>query len=79
MQPGGRGRLTPYAGASVSAVWLSGGGASGGARPGLEAILGAQLQLEERGPVAFVTELRHGYVRGEPHSTSGRVGVAITL
>jgi hypothetical protein len=78
VQPGGGARLTPFAGAGAGAVWVRGEGESGRPRLGLDGIVGAQLTVDRRG-TAVQAELRHGYVRGQPHSTSARVGVAISL
>jgi hypothetical protein len=75
LQPGGGGSVTPYAGGSASANWSTGRGAQwSGARLGLEGIGGLQVKLS--GALAVKAEERFGYVRGEEHALTTRVGVA---
>jgi hypothetical protein len=75
VQPGGQRMLTPYAGGSISANWLSGGGAPSGAQLGLQYILGVLLKPEAQGPLTLKLELRPGYVKTQEHSVTGRFGV----
>ena len=71
----GHADLTPYAGGSASANWSTGRGAQwSGARLGLEGIGGLQVKLS--GALAVKAEERFGYVRGEEHALTTRVGVA---
>jgi hypothetical protein len=58
---------------------LAGEPESGGPQLGLDAIAGAQFTPAPQGRAALQAEVRHGYVRGEPHSVSGRVEVVLTL
>jgi hypothetical protein len=79
LQPGGGGSITPYAGGSISANWLSGGGAPSGAQLGLEYILGVQLKPEAQGPLSLKFEVRPGYVKTQEHTVTGRFGVSYDL
>ena len=74
------GSFTPFVGASAGPVWLRGGESSGGrAHLGLDAIVGTQVAIPHGGGRAVIVEVRHGYVKGEPHSTSGRLGLNLPL
>jgi hypothetical protein len=75
VQPGGQSAITPYAGGSISANWLSGGGAPSGTQLGLQYIVGLQFKPEAQGPLALKLEVRPGYVKTQEHSVTGRLGV----
>ena len=70
------GRFVPYAGGSVSAN-QSGGDLSewSGTLPGIEALAGLMLVLNERVPVVVMVEERFGYVREQSHFTATHVGL----
>jgi len=74
-QPGGQHMLTPYAGGSISANWLSGNGSTSGALLGLQYILGVQLKPEAQSALTLKLELRPGYVHTQEHSITVRFGV----
>jgi hypothetical protein len=78
LQPGGGGSVTPYAGGSASANW-SGGDQSqwSGAKLGLETLAG--LQAELGGSLSGKVEERYGYVRGQEHALTTRVGVLLSF
>ena len=78
IQPGGSSAITPYAGGSVSANWVS-DNAPKGALLGLEYILGVQFKPESQGPLTLRLELRPGYVHTQEHSIAGRFGLAYSL
>ena len=78
VQPGGDSPLTPYAGGSVSANWVS-KDAPKGALLGLEYIAGVYNKLESQGPISLHVEARSGYVRTQEHQVTGRFGVAFSL
>jgi hypothetical protein len=75
IQPGGSSALTPYAGGSISANWLSGGGAPSGAKLGLQYILGLSFKPETQGPLTLKLEVRPGYVKTQEHSVTGKFGI----
>lgn len=75
VQPGGQHAFTPYAGGSISANWLSGGGAPSGAQLGLQYILGLLLKPEAQSALTLKFEVRPGYVKTQEHSVTGRFGV----
>ena len=78
VQPGGDSPLTPYAGGSVSANWVS-ENAPKGALLGLEYMGGVYYKLEAQGPLALHLEVRRGYIRTQAHQTTGRFGLALSL
>jgi len=78
VQPGGDSQLTPYAGGSVSANWVS-EDAPKGALLGLEYMGGVYYKLEPKGALSLHLEVRYGYVRTQEHQATGRFGVALTL
>src|SRR5215208_3545802 len=78
VQPGGDSPLTPYAGGSVSANWVS-KNAPKGALLGLEYMAGLYYKLEAQGPISLHLEVRSGYVRTQEHQVTGRFGVAFSL
>jgi len=78
VQPGGDSPLTPYAGGSVSANWVS-KDAPKGALLGLEYMAGLYYELEAQGPISLHLEVRSGYVRTQEHQVTGRFGVAFSL
>jgi len=71
--------FSPYAGGSVGANWQSSGDGFGGAKLGLQYILGAQLKLQADAPYSLIADVRPGYVRGQEHSTTVRFGVQFSL
>ena len=79
-QPGGSSALTPYAGGSTSANW-SGGDAKqwNGAKLGLEVLGGLQFKPSPNSNLAWKAEERFGYVRGQEHTLSTRLGVLISF
>jgi hypothetical protein len=79
VQPGGSATVKPYAGASASANW-SGGSAKqwDGAKRGLETMAGAQVKIGASSLSAKAEE-RFGYVKGQEHTLTTRIGVLITL
>ncbi len=77
LQPGGSGTLVPYVGGSASANWSGGEAAQWqGARLGLEAIAGLQIKVAR--PLTLKGEERYGYVDGQEHTLTTRVGVLIS-
>lgn len=78
VQPGGDSPLTPYAGGSVSANWVS-EDAPKGTLLGLEYMGGVYYKLESQGSLSLHLEVRRGYIRTQPHQTTGRFGVALSL
>ena len=78
VQPGGDSPLTPYAGGSVSANWVS-KNAPKGALLGLEYMAGLYYKLEPQSPISLHLEVRSGYVRTQEHQVTGRFGVAFSL
>lgn len=79
LQPGGQHALTPYAGGSFSANWLSGNNSPNGALLGLEMIFGVQFKPEAQGPLSMRLEVRPGYVRTQEHSVDWRFGMSWSL
>jgi hypothetical protein len=78
LQPGGSSTVTPYVGASASANWSSGTGRQWeGAKLGLETMGG--VQIKAGGTVTLKAEERFGYVEGEEHALTTRVGVLVKL
>jgi len=79
VQLGGSATVKPYAGASASANW-SGGSAKmwDGAKLGLETMAGAQVKIDASSLSAKAEE-RFGYVQGQEHTLTTRVGLLITL
>lgn len=75
LQPGGQHMLTPYAGGSISANWLNGGGAPSGTHLGLQYILGVQAKPEAQSALTLKFEARPGYVQTQEHSITWRFGV----
>jgi opacity protein-like surface antigen len=75
IQPGGQSAFTPYAGGSISANWLRGGGAPDGTLLGLQYIIGLQVKPEAQSAMTLKFEVRPGYVRTQEHSVTGRFGV----
>lgn len=78
IQPGGSSALTPYAGGSIGANWVS-ENAPKRALLGLQYILGVQFKPESQGPLALKLELRPGYVQTQEHTIAGRFGLAYSL
>ena len=78
VQPGGDSPLTPYAGGSVSANWVS-ENAPNGALLGLEYMGGVYYKLESQGKLSLHGEVRRGYIRTQAHQTTFRFGVALSL
>ena len=78
IQPGETHLFTPYTGVSAGANW-SGGSAKqwDGAKLGLEMLLGVALKLNSA--VSLKSEERFGYVKGEEHTLTTRVGALLTL
>jgi Outer membrane protein beta-barrel domain len=70
--------LTPYVGGSVGINRTSGGGQSS-TDPGYNYIVGTSLKLESQSPLSLRFEVRPGYVRGQPHTVTGRFGVNMSL
>ncbi len=78
VQPGGNSPLVPYVGASSSANWSGGPGAQWeGARHGLEMLAG--LQLKSGGSVSLNAQERYGYVQGQEHTLTTRLGVFVSF
>jgi hypothetical protein len=79
VQPGGSSTITPYVGASAGANWSSGAGKQWeGTKLGLELLGGAQVKLGS-GPATLKAEERFGYVDGQEHTLTTRVGVLLKL
>jgi hypothetical protein len=80
VQPGGSSALTPYAGGSASANW-SGGAASqwSGSRLGLEAVGGLQFKPSPDANISWKLEERFGYVRGQEHQLTTRLGMLVSI
>jgi hypothetical protein len=78
VQPGGSSTLTPYAGGSASANWSSGSGKQWeGTRLGLETLGG--VQIKAGGALTVKAEERFGYVDGQEHTLTTRLGVLVKL
>ena len=78
VQPGGAGSVTPYAGASASDNWSSGTGKQwSGGKLGLETAAGVQIKVGST--ASLKAEERFGYVKGQEHSLTTRLGVLLTL
>ena len=79
VQPGGNSTVTPYAGVSAGANWSGGDNKQWeGARIGLETLAGVQVKLGGSS-VTTKGEERFGYVKGQEHTLTTRIGVLITL
>ena len=80
LQPRGNGSVIPYAGGSVSSNW-SGGDAKQwtGAKTGLETLAGVQIKASSLGPISWKAEERFGYVKGQEHQLTTRVGVMMSF
>ncbi|MDB4885733.1 MAG: hypothetical protein JWN79_1171 [Gemmatimonadetes bacterium] len=74
IQPGGGKTVTPYAGISTGANWISG---SSGTHAGYETLAGAQVKLSTA--LTAKAEERFGYVSGQEHSLTTRVGVLLSF
>jgi hypothetical protein len=80
LQPGGGGALTPYAGGSVSSNWSLGDNRQfEGARLGTEAVGGVQVKLDALGSLTTKVEERFGYVNGQEHTLTTRLGFAMSF
>ena len=80
LQPGGNSTITPYAGGSISANWSTGDAAQwSGARLGTELIGGAQVKLGSGSPLSAKLEERFGYVNGQEHTLSTRLGFSMSF
>jgi hypothetical protein len=78
LQPGGSSTITPYVGASASGNWSSGTDKQwSGSKLGLETMGG--LQIKAGDTVTLKTEERFGYVEGQEHTLTTRVGVLVKL
>jgi hypothetical protein len=78
VQPGGSSTVTPYVGASASTNWSSGAARQWqGTKLGLETMGGVQIKAGET--VTLKAEERFGYVDGQEHSLTTRVGVLVKL
>ena len=80
-QLGGSSTVTPYVGGSVGANWSTGSEAAwSGARGGLETMAGVQVKLGASGSApSLKVEERFGYVRGQEHTLTTRVGVVASF
>jgi hypothetical protein len=79
VQPGGSSTVTPYVGASASGNWSTGSGKQWeGAKLGLETMAGVQVKTGD-GPVSIKAEERFGYVEGQEHTLTTRLGVLLKL
>jgi hypothetical protein len=78
VQPGGKSTVTPYVGVCAGANW-SGGDAKAwdGARLGIEMLGGVTVKVKP--PVTIKAEERFGYVNGQEHTLTTRVGVLLAL
>ena len=80
LQPGGGGSLVPYAGGSVGANWSGGDNKQWtGAKLGIETLAGVQIKSSALGPISWKAEERFGYVRGQEHQLTTRLGVAMSF
>jgi hypothetical protein len=78
VQPGGSSSITPYVGVSASANWSGGSNKQWeGTRLGLETLGG--VQVKAGGPLAVKAEERFGYVDGQEHTLTTRLGVLVKL
>jgi len=79
VQPGGNSPVTPYAGVSAGANWSGGNNKQWeGSRLGLETLAGVQVKLGGSS-VSAKGEERFGYVKGQEHTLTTRIGVLISL
>jgi hypothetical protein len=77
VQPGGGSTVTPYVGASAGANWSLGNASQwGGARLGLETLAGAQVKI---GGTSIKAEERFGYVKGQEHTLTTRIGALLSF
>jgi hypothetical protein len=80
LQPGGNGSLIPYAGGSIGANWSGGDQKQWtGAKMGLETLAGLQIKSAAMGPVSWKVEERFGYVKGQEHQLTTRLGAILSF
>jgi hypothetical protein len=80
LQPGGGGAVTPYAGGSVSENWSSGNNRQWtGAKVGVEVIAGVQVKLGANSKLSAKGEERYGYVNGQEHTMTTRLGLSASF
>lgn len=79
VQPAGSSPVTPYVGVSAGANWSAGDNKQWkGSRLGLETLAGIQVKLGGSS-VSAKGEERFGYVKGQEHTLTTRIGVLIML
>ena len=79
VQPGGSSTVTPYAGVSAGANWSGGSSEQWtGSELGLETLAGAQVKLGGS-KVTAKAEERFGYVKGQEHTLTTRLGVLLSF
>jgi hypothetical protein len=79
LQPGGNGTITPYVGASAGANWSSGTNKQwDGTKLGLEMLGGVQVKVGTSA-LSLKGEERFGYVRGQEHMLTTRLGVLVSM
>jgi hypothetical protein len=79
LQPGGESAITPYAGGSISANWLSGTGVPSGAQTGLDYLIGVEIKPDSQSPVSAKLEVRPGYVQTQEHAVTFRAGLSVSM
>jgi hypothetical protein len=80
LQPGGGGSVTPYAGGSISENWSGGDRRQwSGAKAGTEVLAGLQVKLRSGSKTSVKGEERYGYVNGQEHTATTRVGLSISF
>jgi hypothetical protein len=78
VQPGGSSTITPYVGVSASENWSSGTSKQwSGGKLGLETLGGVQIKAGTN--AAVKAEERFGYVNGQEHTLTTRVGVLLKI
>jgi hypothetical protein len=80
LQPGGGGAATPYAGGSVSENWRAGAQRQwSGGKVGTEVVAGVQVKIGNGGRLSAKGEERYGYVNGQEHTATTRLGVSMSF
>jgi hypothetical protein len=78
LQPGGSSTITPYVGVSASENWSSGTGKQwSGGKLGMETLGGVQIKAGTNSSVK--AEERFGYVNGQEHTLTTRLGVLLKI
>ncbi|MDQ6828592.1 MAG: hypothetical protein M3081_06970 [Gemmatimonadota bacterium] len=80
LEPGGDAAVTPYAGGSASANWSGGDQKQwSGTKLGREVVAGASFKLGASSKLSGNVEERYGYVDGQEHTLTSRLGLALSF